>query len=118
MQGFLELAIALAKLITPEGSKLTNQQIFPDSTYPGAVDPAAEPGAQFGQTSPPFYPSPWMNPGALDWADAYAKAKDFVSQLTLLEKVNLTTGVGCVHFILSFIENTCWVRKWFRANNS
>lgn len=29
-----------------------------------------------------------------EWADAYAKAADFVQQLTLLEKVNLTTGVG------------------------
>ena len=29
-----------------------------------------------------------------EWADAYKKAKEFVSQLTLLEKVNLTTGVG------------------------
>jgi beta-glucosidase len=45
------------------------------------------------QTSPPFYPSPWMD-GSGDWADAYAKAKAFVSQLTLLEKVNLTTGIG------------------------
>ena len=44
--------------------------------------------------SDPVYPSPWMNPEALGWEDAYAKAKDFVSQLTLLEKVNLTTGVG------------------------
>jgi beta-glucosidase len=35
-----------------------------------------------------------MNPGVLDWEDAYAKAKDFVSQLTLMEKVNLTTGTG------------------------
>jgi beta-glucosidase len=41
--------------------------------------------------SPPFYPSPWMT-GTGEWSDAYAKAKDFVSQLTLLEKVNLTTG--------------------------
>ncbi|CAL3965526.1 unnamed protein product, partial [Diplocarpon coronariae] len=41
--------------------------------------------------SPPFYPSPWMT-GRGEWAEAYAKAKDFVSQLTLLEKVNLTTG--------------------------
>lgn len=46
--------------------------------------------------SPPFYPTPWMDPEADGWADAYAKAKDFVSQLTLLEKVNLTTGVGSV----------------------
>ncbi|KAI9646460.1 beta-glucosidase [Ciborinia camelliae] len=46
-----------------------------------------------GDSSPPSYPSPWMN-GKGDWADAYAKAKKFVSQLTVLEKVNLTTGVG------------------------
>lgn len=45
-------------------------------------------------SSPPVYPSPWMNPTALGWEEAYAKAKDFVSQLTLLEKVNLTTGIG------------------------
>lgn len=44
--------------------------------------------------SAPFYPSPWMNPNANGWEDAYAKAKAFVSQLTLMEKVNLTTGVG------------------------
>ncbi|KAM7192079.1 family 3 putative glycoside hydrolase [Naviculisporaceae sp. PSN 640] len=35
-----------------------------------------------------------MNPDADGWEEAYAKAKDFVSQLTLLEKVNLTTGTG------------------------
>ncbi|KAH8652253.1 glycoside hydrolase superfamily [Xylariales sp. PMI_506] len=44
--------------------------------------------------SPPVYPSPWMNPSASGWEDAYKKAEAFVSQLTLLEKVNLTTGVG------------------------
>lgn len=44
--------------------------------------------------SPPVYPSPWMDPEANGWQEAYAKAHDFVSQLTLLEKVNLTTGVG------------------------
>jgi beta-glucosidase len=32
--------------------------------------------------------------GSGDWSAAYEKAKAFVSQLTLLEKVNLTTGVG------------------------
>jgi beta-glucosidase len=59
-----------------------------------------------GQTSPPKYPSPWLT-GKSDfedpspvptngrtWQAAYAKAVEFVSQLTLLEKVNLTTGVG------------------------
>lgn len=44
--------------------------------------------------SDPFYPSPWMDPNADGWQDAYAKAKAFVSQMTLAEKVNLTTGVG------------------------
>ena len=44
--------------------------------------------------SPPYYPSPWMDPQAAGWEDAYAKAKAFVSQLTLPEKVNLTTGTG------------------------
>ena len=66
--------------------------------YPGAQspNPVVAAGAQENQTSPPFYPSPWTE-GAGDWADAYAKAKDFVSKLTLLEKVNLTTGVGSVY---------------------
>ncbi|KAF7948999.1 hypothetical protein EAE96_008176 [Botrytis aclada] len=65
-----------------------------NSTYPGAVYNATDSGAVFGQTSDPFYPSPWMNPNTGGWEEAYAKAKDFVSQLTLLEKVNITTGVG------------------------
>jgi beta-glucosidase len=46
--------------------------------------------------SEPHYPSPWMDPQANGWEDAYAKAKAFVEQLTLAEKVNLTTGVGYV----------------------
>jgi hypothetical protein len=43
--------------------------------------------------SPPAYPSPW-GAGTGDWGAAYAKARAFVSQLTLMEKVNLTTGTG------------------------
>jgi len=66
---------------------------FPDTTYPNATSEAAIPGAQTNQTSPPRYPSPWGS-GLGDWAEAYAQAKAFVSQLTLPEKVNLTTGVG------------------------
>lgn len=30
--------------------------------------------------------------GEGDWAEAYQKAKEFVSQMTLIEKVNITTG--------------------------
>jgi hypothetical protein len=44
-------------------------------------------------SSPPHYPAPWAR-GGNGWADAYEKAQAFVSKLTLLEKVNLTTGVG------------------------
>lgn len=44
--------------------------------------------------SPPVYPAPWMDPEAKGWEEAYQKAKEFVSQMTLLEKVNITTGVG------------------------
>lgn len=43
--------------------------------------------------SPPYYPSPWMD-GQGDWADAHERAVEFVSGLTLAEKVNLTTGSG------------------------
>jgi beta-glucosidase len=35
-----------------------------------------------------------MDPKASGWEEAYAKAREFVSQLTLLEKVNITTGTG------------------------
>lgn len=35
-----------------------------------------------------------MNPNAVGWEEAYAKAREIVSQMTLLEKVNITTGTG------------------------
>lgn len=44
--------------------------------------------------SPPVYPSPWMDPQAEGWDSAYEKARAVVEDMTLLEKVNLTTGVG------------------------
>jgi beta-glucosidase len=64
-----------------------------NGTNSSTSNPFNNPGAVSGQTSPPSYPSPWGE-GLGDWDDAYAKAREFVSQLTLLEKVNLTTGVG------------------------
>lgn len=65
-------------------SPLANDQIPLQNTY----------GHEHLAFSPPHYPSPWMDPAAAGWEDAYIWAKDFVSQLTLTEKVNLTTGVG------------------------
>ncbi|KUJ20982.1 beta-glucosidase 1 precursor [Mollisia scopiformis] len=85
--------MAIAYHLAGKDNELMSQKIFPNSTYPGAVDPYLEDGDQALQKSDPFYPSPWGT-GLGDWADAYEKARDFVSQLTLLEKVNLTTGVG------------------------
>ena len=43
--------------------------------------------------SPPWYPSP---KGGTDevWADSYKKAAELVKQMTLPEKVNITTGTG------------------------
>ncbi|KAF2839795.1 glycoside hydrolase family 3 protein [Patellaria atrata CBS 101060] len=43
--------------------------------------------------SPPWYPSP---KGGTDgqWAESYRKAAELVRQMTLVEKVNITTGTG------------------------
>lgn len=43
--------------------------------------------------SPPFYPSP-KTPGKGAWTEAVRKAKDYLEQFTVEEKVSLTTGVG------------------------
>lgn len=40
------------------------------------------------------FPSPWGSGGPGGWDEAYTKAREFVSGLTLVEKVNLTTGTG------------------------
>lgn len=76
-------------------SQLTAAQ-FPGTNYPGSEVPYAVAGAQFNETSPPYYPSPWGT-GAGEWASAYEKAIAFVSKLTLAEKVNLTTGTSVRH---------------------
>lgn len=87
------LLLLTSSLIHPSSQQIDNSTApFPAATYPDAIspNPAAQENAEF---SPPYYPSPWGS-GAGDWANAYAKAEAFVSQLTLIEKVNLTTGVG------------------------
>lgn len=65
----------------------------PDTVYPGfeSENPVVIAGSKSFQKSPPKYPSPWIE-GLGDWGPAYDKARAFVSQLTLAEKVNLTTG--------------------------
>ncbi|KAI3394221.1 hypothetical protein diail_2996 [Diaporthe ilicicola] len=68
---------------------------FPETVHPGfeSENPVTIKGSQDFQASLPKYPSPWGE-GLGDWAEAYTKARAFVSQLTLEEKVNLTTGTG------------------------
>ncbi|KAF2686001.1 glycoside hydrolase family 3 protein [Lentithecium fluviatile CBS 122367] len=77
-QAFLAIGLARAQSTYPN-------TIHPNGTIPGELNEAY---------SPPYYPSPWMDSSATGWAEAYEKAQAFVRQLTLLEKVNLTTGVG------------------------
>ena len=43
--------------------------------------------------SPPWYPSPKGGTDK-DWAESYKKAAKLVEQMTLVEKVNITTGTG------------------------
>ena len=68
---------------------------FPNTTYRNATspNPLVAQGAQVNQTSPEKFPSPWST-GAGDWSSAYQKATALVAQMTLEEKVNVTTGVG------------------------
>ncbi|KAI4168312.1 MAG: hypothetical protein LQ343_006479 [Gyalolechia ehrenbergii] len=92
MQWLAGLLLASAELVNAQGGNTTAP--FPNATYSNATSPdpitSQTPGTAF---SPPYYPSPWGS-GTGDWASAYERARAFVGQLTLLEKVNLTTGVG------------------------
>ncbi|KAG9948256.1 hypothetical protein KCU98_g18208, partial [Aureobasidium melanogenum] len=94
MSGFKSLALLLAaQLVNAQGGYPVPPVAglpFPGTNYPGSEVPYAVAGAQFNETSPPYYPSPWGT-GAGEWASAYEKAIAFVSKLTLAEKVNLTT---------------------------
>jgi beta-glucosidase len=75
---------------------------FPNTTYPGfeSENPYTIEGSSSFQWSPPKYPSPWGE-GSGDWKESYAKARALVSQLTLEEKVNLTSGVGTSKYIIA-----------------
>lgn len=86
----LGASVASAQNVIPSGVP------YPNAYYPGFEDPNTDGGAQSFQTSPPYYPSPWADPttAGSKWQTAYEQAVEFVAQLTLTEKVNLTTGVG------------------------
>jgi hypothetical protein len=92
---FLALLTAQIVLIVYWSFHPPNHVQFPGSTYPNgsSPNPLTGAGSKSYQQSPPSYPSPWGT-GSGNWSAAYEKARAFVSQLTLLEKVNLTTGVG------------------------
>lgn len=64
-------------------------QVFADVTT--GIPDAAPPGFE-AFTSPIVLPAPPIR-GTGDWGPATARARAFVSQLTLPEKVNITTGV-------------------------
>ncbi|MCJ1478274.1 hypothetical protein MMC13_006951 [Lambiella insularis] len=68
---------------------------YPSATYPNATspNPITIAGSVSFQLSPPSYPAPWVS-GLGDWGASIAKAQALVAQMTLAEKVNLTTGVG------------------------
>lgn len=60
---------------------------------PGSILLGQRESVPEGYESPPYYPTPhggWVS----DWADAYEKAQQVVDNMTLAEKVNLTTGTG------------------------
>ncbi|KAI0124203.1 glycoside hydrolase superfamily [Xylariales sp. AK1849] len=46
-----------------------------------------------GYVAAPYYPTPYGGWDE-DWSEAYAKAADLVSQMTLAEKTNITSGTG------------------------
>jgi hypothetical protein len=43
--------------------------------------------------SPPWYPTP-LGGTVKSWEDSYVKAREMVSKMDLLERVNITTGTG------------------------
>ena len=76
MRGAAFLFVALATLGHTTASPLQERETAVSSSY-----------------SPPYFPAPkggWVT----DWADSYAKAAQLVGQMTLAEKVNITTAIG------------------------
>ena len=105
---FLSLLVAQIVLTVYWSIHPPDAYQYPSTTYPNATssDPATIAGTATNETSPPYYPSPWGT-GLGNWTAAYQKAVAFVSQLTLAEKVNLTTGVGYVIILFIILPKTC-----------
>jgi hypothetical protein len=102
-------------ILASAGASLVNAQFgnfgspFPNTTYPGfeSENPYTVEGSSSFQWSPPKYPSPWGE-GSGDWKESYVKARAMVAQLTLEERVNLTSGVGTSEYSLDQWLATCW----------
>ena len=82
------LSISLALVSEPDfaGNAVRLRQLGADSLQKRNDVPA-------GYVAAPYYPTPkggWV----ANWTAAYAKAQEVVRNMTLAEKVNLTTGTG------------------------
>lgn len=67
--------------------------LFTAASVSSSATQNARAGVPPGYNSPPYYPTPkggWVQ----EWQAAYAKAAVVVANMTLAEKVNLTTGTG------------------------
>lgn len=67
-----------------------------------------------GYVAASYYPTPYGG-WADDWADAYSRAADLVSQMTLAEKTNITSGtgffMGYVFMLDSLLDKTLTPRR-------
>ena len=85
---------SLLELVRPKGPSFLNTMLLAKYwALASVLAPLALAGDSGSYDSPPYYPAPkggWVS----TWADAYKKAHQVVSQMTLAEKVNLTTGTG------------------------
>ena len=59
--------------------------------------------------SPPWYPTP-LGGTVSSWQESYAKAQKMVDKMSLVEKVNITTGVG---WAMGLCVGTLWLpQSW------
>lgn len=92
----MQLVTLLVALVLPALADVTTG--IPDAAPPGFEE----------WESPIVLPAPPVT-GTADWASAVAKAKKFVGGLTLLEKINVTTGVD----VLARCVGQTGVRRYY-----